>query len=458
MKIDSFLEKNREILQLVYGVFLIILIPLLILYNTVFIIKSYNKSIDVSLQKHSLSVGRSILPYIEDEIKNTENIQKRLEYLMESNPELIELSVAFKSGEVYEVIASSNENELGKEYSNYFYQLSFDQKINDGIAQDSLNIINNIESEDLELNKEGRFWKVGLPLSDKGEKIGVLSMKISSKLIDSLTRENRNNSLYLLIGEIIIVVLFLLMAVRFWDYVLLYKKIKEVDEMKDEFISIASHELRTPVTGIKGYSSMILDGSFGEVNEKVLSAATTIKSASERLGTLVDDLLNVSRIEQGRMEINMEEQNIFKIVKSVVEELRIQADQKKLNLKFSPHDKDLPKVKIDEEKLKQVLINLIGNSIKYTEKGSVTVSSYVKNEKYLALSIKDTGIGMNKEERNRLFQKFYRVKNENTRKITGTGLGLWITKKIVEMMEGDIIVDSMKETGTEMTITFPIIK
>ena len=457
MKLNKFLEKYREIFQILYGIFLIILIPLLILYNTIFIIKNYNESIDVSLHKHSLSIGRSVLPYIEDEINDKEKIQERINYLVDNNPELLELNVALNEGDEFVVVASTQDEELEKRYSNTFYLLSFNQKINDGIARDSINIINtddNIEGQ----TTEGRFWKVGMPISENGEKVGVLSMNISSKIIDNLTKENKSNSLYLLFGEIVIVILFLLLAVRFWDYALLYRKAKDIDKMKDEFISIASHELRTPVTGIKGYSSMMLDGSFGEINDKIKKSAQIIKSASERLSVLVDDLLNVSRIEQGRMEFKKEKINIYQTVNEVINELKIQADMKKLELKFSAHDENLPLINIDSEKFKQILINIIGNSIKYTEKGNISVSTYIKEKKYLALSIKDTGIGMDSEERRRLFQKFYRVQNEKTKKVSGTGLGLWITKKMLEMMDGKIIVDSIKGTGTEFTIYFPIIK
>lgn len=457
MKLNSFLEKNKEILQIVYGVFLIILIPLLILYNTIFIIGNYNESIDVSLHRHSLSIGRSILPYIEDEIDSKEKIQERLNYLIENNQELLELSVAIKDGDDFIVIASTEKEELENIYNNTFYLLSFNQEANDGIARDSINIINTKTDMDWQGGEE-RFWKVGMPISENNEKVGVLSMKVSSKIIDELTSENKTSSLYLLFGEIVIVILFLLLAVRFWDYALLYRKAKDIDKMKDEFISIASHELRTPVTGIKGYSSMMLDGSFGEINDKIKNSAQIIKSASERLSVLVDDLLNVSRIEQGRMEFKKEKINIYQTVNEVINELKIQADMKKLELKFSAHDENLPLINIDSEKFKQILINIIGNSIKYTEKGSISISTYIKEKKYLAISIKDTGIGMDSEERRRLFQKFYRVQNEKTKKVSGTGLGLWITKKMVEMMAGKITVDSIKGTGTEFTIYFPIIK
>ncbi|PLX21872.1 hypothetical protein C0584_01285 [Candidatus Parcubacteria bacterium] len=454
MKFDNFFEKNREVLQLLYGVFLIVMIPMLILYNAVFIIKNYNKSIDVSLRKHAVSIGRALIPYVEENFDDKETLNKKILALTESNPELLEISIAVKESDKYTIVASSNEEEKEKTYNNVFYQLSYNQQINDGIANSSFSK----DREDAFSGDGERYWEVGMPIQDGETKIGVFSMKISSKIIDDLTQENRNRSFYLLFGEVVVVILFLLLAVRFWDYVLLYKKIKEADQMKDEFISIASHELRTPVTGIKGYSSMMLDGSFGELNEKIKEGAKMIKGASERLGVLVDDLLNVSRIEQGRMSFDKKETDVKPIIEGIVDELNIQAKEKNLELKTAFPEDDLPKLNIDTERLKQVLVNLIGNSIKYTEKGSVIVSIELGSDNLMSIKIKDTGIGMNEEERKRLFQKFYRVQNEKTQKIVGTGLGLWITKKITEAMGGKIIVDSIKGTGTEISIKFPIIK
>ncbi len=450
MSLEKFFKKNKEFFQLAYGVILIFLIPLFLIYNTLFLIENYNKSINVSLQKHSLSTGKNIMAYLND--GNENKIQEKLDILEKNNNEIIEITYSKKEGDTFVAIASTQKEKIGEESGNYFYHLSFNQKEGEGIATDSKSL--NTQGE--EKVESERYWLVGMPYVVEENKSGVLSLKISSKIVDDLTTDSRNKSIVLLIVEIVVVVLFLLLAVRFWDYVLLYKKAKEVEEMKDEFISMASHELRTPVTGIKGYSSMILDGSFGEVSEKVINASSMIKNASERLGSLVEDLLNVSRIEQGRMEFKKEPINTKLVIKEVVDEISIQAEEKNLKLSFNPHDENLPSLELDKDKLKQILVNIIGNSIKYTEKGSVVVSTYQKDKNFLAISIKDTGIGMNEEERKRLFQKFYRIKNKETEKINGTGLGLWITKQIVELMEGKIYVDSIKGMGTEISLVFPL--
>jgi len=460
MNLKEFFIKNRETLQLAYGVILIILIPVLIASNTIFIINKYNKNLDVALQRQALMVGRSIYALIKDDLNDEVRLQEKIETLLEKNVEFQDLSVLIPDNDNFRIIASSKSEDINKILDFYYYKIAWMQPDNDGLATDSFQLASTPESEKIieNFSSTNRFWQVTLPMKNsQGVKQALLTMKLSSEIVDDLTNYNRNASVFLLIITVLIVILFLGIAVRLWDYALLYKKIKEVDQMKDEFISIASHELRTPVTGIKGYASMILDGSFGEVNDKVKNNLKIIKSASERLASLVEDLLNVSRIEQGRMKIEGKPQDINPIIKEIVAELTTQAKEKNLELKYQPHTEKFPLINIDSDRFKQVLINIIGNGIKYTEKGQVEIITSDKKGKFLEIKIKDTGIGMSAKSRERLFQKFYRVQNEKTKNVTGTGLGLWITKKIVELMKGTIMVDSMEGAGTEITLQFPIV-
>lgn len=464
MKIDlnEFLFKNRETAQLVYGVSLIILIPILIAYNTVFIIKKYNTTLDVTLQREALTVGRTIYALVREDIDDQAELQKKINDLIGRNSQLQELKILKPEGDDFKVVASSRPEDVNKTIQFYYYNFAWTQPDNDGLATDSLlfSRTNEADLSEAPIDPDERYWLVALPMSDaSGAKKAVLSIKISSKIVDDLTNYNRNISVYLLVGTVVIVILFLLIAVRLWDYVLLYRKMKEVDQMKDDFISMASHELRTPVTGIKGYVSMILDGTYGQVSDQVKTSLSIVENATDRLAVLVDDLLNVSRIEQGRIKITMEALNIAPIVKEIITELSVQAVAKKLELVYNPFQENFPPINIDPERLKQILINLIGNAIKYTPKGRVEVIIAEKSRgKTLEIKIKDTGIGMSAKDREKLFQKFYRVQNAATKEITGTGLGLWITKQLVELMGGTIMVDSMENSGTQFTIEFPVAK
>lgn len=460
MSLKEIFVKHREIAQIIYGVILIILIPVLLAYNTISIIQRYNISMDTSIHRHALVIARTINALVGNELDDDKKIQAYIERLKNNNPDLLEINILFPTDGQYIIKHSSNHELVNKLVSSNNYNIAWSQALNNGIVTDTINQNYLDGSNIFSREDDTRFWLASMPLfNDQNQKIALLSFKISSEIVDQLTKSNRNKSVVILFVSVLITILFLAAAVRLWDYALLYKKIKELDQMKDEFISMASHELRTPITGIKGYSSMMLDGTLGVLNDQVKNGAQIINNASNRLAALVEDLLNVSRIEQKRMEFKTEDISVNKIIESIIDELKVQADAKKLELVFLPHTDELPAINIDPEKLKQILINLIGNSIKYTEKGKVEVLCEEKNKgKTLEIRIKDTGIGMSAKARENLFQKFYRVKNEKTEKITGTGLGLWITKQLVELQKGKIMVDSIENVGTQMTLQFPVAK
>lgn len=455
MKFKQYLEQNREIAQLVYGVTLIILIPLLIVFNTVFIIKSYNSSVDVILQRHALTMGRSISKLLDNQTDMVD-LQSRLDNLVEGNSEILDIAVLVPDGNNFIVTASTDSSSIGAITASHYYKLASMQPLGDGLATASQNL-SSYNNDNIFSESRESFWLIAMPINTETKT--VLTIKLSSEIVTQLTKNNQKTSTYILIATVVLVVLFLFIAVRLWDYVLLYRKSKEIDNLKNEFISMASHELRTPVTGIRGYSDMILEGSFGELSPKLMSSVRLIKGASDRLAVLVEDLLDVSRIEQNRIQLERVDANIYDTVSAVIEELMVQSDEKSLKLFLTSASKELPLVSVDIAKLKQILINLIGNSIKYTEKGEVEVRIEEKdNGKSLEIKIKDTGIGMSAKAKERLFEKFYRIKNNKTKDITGTGLGLWITKQLVELMKGSIHVDSIEGTGTQITVAFPIAK
>lgn len=228
-----------------------------------------------------------------------------------------------------------------------------------------------------------------------------------------------------------------------------------VEQMKQELISIATHELRTPITGIKGYLDMILAGDTGGVNSETKEVIEELVVINGHIADLVDDLLNIGRIEQGRMEVKPVEMNLILSVHNLVKELSASAKDKNLEIVFSP-PKNIPQVKADPERVKQILTNLLGNAIKYTPKGKVEIILEPKGREVIC-HVKDTGLGISKEDQKQLFKKFSRIKNEKTRTITGTGLGLWIVKQIVEMMAGKIWVESVENKGSTFSFSLPTV-
>lgn len=479
MKIKEFLANHRENFQLIYGIFLIVLIPILIAFNTFFIISTYNDNIDAILRMKTLTIGRTIYTALQEDLNDYDTVQQRIEKLSQRNDELENIEVLIPATEPantsqqnstdinadtsssetsdgYKIIASSDKTEIGKFLTFYFYQSVWSQPDNDGLSTDSLQLAATEDGSSLALNPKnnGRFWIVAMPMKDSsGNKKAILSMRISSKVVDDLTNSSRNSSLLILIITILIIILFLAITVQLWDYVVLYRKIKELDQMKDEFISIASHELRSPLTSIKGYTSLIMEGTFGKIENKDMNQSLDrIMVSTKRLEALVEDLLDVSRIEQGRLAMQMDNVKIEPIIDEIVSQFMINAKEKNLELIYKKPEKELPLVCADADRLKQVLVNLISNSIKYTEKGSVTVTAEIQADNKFKLKVTDTGIGISPEAQKSLFQKFYRVKTEKTQDIQGTGLGLWIVKQIVEMMNGKIYLESIEGQGTQVSV------
>lgn len=227
----------------------------------------------------------------------------------------------------------------------------------------------------------------------------------------------------------------------------------EGDQQKTEFVSIASHELLTPITAIEGYLSMVLDEGLGQVDDKARGYLEKVYSSAQRLSTLIKDLLNISRLESGRLKVEVQPTDLAKMLEEGVDQYQVLAEEKGLGLTLKL-PKTLPLANIDQLRTSEVINNLVGNAIKYTLHGSVTVSAKVSG-KDLVVTVKDTGLGMSKQEMGRLFEKFYRVDNPNRAQIQGTGLGLYITKQIVERMGGTITVDSKPGIGSTFSVTLP---
>lgn len=231
-------------------------------------------------------------------------------------------------------------------------------------------------------------------------------------------------------------------------------KLQELDKLKDEFVSLASHELRTPMTAIKGSLSTILDGYAGEVSEKSKEFLTAAYNENDRLIRLVNNLLNISRIEAGRMTYTIIKTNLDKLIKEVAGNLQTSAKEKNLYLKYQGNEK-IPHVLADEDKVKEILINIIGNAIKFTHTGGITVAVSEKDGR-LIISVNDTGHGIAKEDQDLLFKKFSQVQGNYAKQAGGTGLGLYICKQMIEGMKGSIWLESVVGQGSTFYFSLPI--
>jgi len=233
------------------------------------------------------------------------------------------------------------------------------------------------------------------------------------------------------------------------------EKLKELDQMKSEFLSLATHQIRAPLTAIKGYSSMLLEGDFGVLPQKAKDSVNTIMKSCQNLINIVGDFLNISRIEQGRMVYEKTVFDMGKLVKEVVEAIKPNIQNAGLALNIEIPENLNAKVNADRDKIEQVVGNVLDNAIKYTPKGSIGVS-VLKDKETVKVAIKDSGVGIPSDEMNKLFNKFSRTKDANKTSVTGTGLGLYIAKKMVEAHKGDIKVSSEGVgKGTTFIIEMP---
>ncbi len=234
------------------------------------------------------------------------------------------------------------------------------------------------------------------------------------------------------------------------------KEVEEVSKKKSEFISAVSHELRTPLTSIKGYASILITGKVGEIPEPVKERLAKINTHSDNLVKLINDLLDIARIESGRVEMKTASQPIRPMLDNIADLLTPQLKDKNLQLRLNV-PADSPEIEFDHTQVERVFINLIGNAIKFTPPGgSITVNAITHwDRQRILFEVADTGIGMKKEDLNKIFNEFFRVENEINMSVKGTGLGLSLAKNIVEAHGGKIWVTSEPGSGTTFHFTLP---
>lgn len=230
---------------------------------------------------------------------------------------------------------------------------------------------------------------------------------------------------------------------------------EEVDRMKSEFISLASHQLRTPLSAIKTYSHMLLDGYMGDINPAQKKSLRTIIGASNRMNELISTLLNITRIESGTIAITPKQVRIDRIADEVVKELSLMAADKSVIVSLVCNSKANYSLRTDTLILKEILSNLVSNAIKYTPAdGSVTVTIKARKNDFLIMVV-DTGWGIPKAAQDQVFTKFFRAHNIVKRETSGTGLGLYLVKGMLEYIGGGIWFDSIEGKGTTFSVTLP---
>jgi signal transduction histidine kinase len=244
----------------------------------------------------------------------------------------------------------------------------------------------------------------------------------------------------------------------------LYTAVRNANLAKSEFVSFVAHELKNPMTSVKGYTELLAAGAVGPISETQSGFLNTIRANIERMNTLVSDLNDMSKIEVGRLRLDYKAIPLAEVVESTVRSTRRQVDEKQQKMALVL-PADLPPAWADRTRLEQVMVNLVSNAHKYTPTGGeITVSAERAKNRWdangapevLHIWVQDNGIGINEEDQKKIFQKFFRSDDPKTREAPGTGLGLNITKSLVEMQGGQIWFESVFRQGTTFHFTIPI--
>jgi signal transduction histidine kinase len=234
-------------------------------------------------------------------------------------------------------------------------------------------------------------------------------------------------------------------------------QLQRLDKAKDEFVSMASHQLRTPLTSVKGYISMVIEGDAGKISDTQKQLLTEAFNSSERMVRLIGDFLNVSRLQTGKFIIDAHPTDLAKVIEQELDGLGTNARSRNLTFSYTP-PKNLPLLNIDEGKIRQVIMNFSDNAMYYSKEGSAIKVALNVDGPDVVFSVKDTGIGVPKNEQAQLFGKFYRASNARKQRPDGTGVGLFLAKKVIDAQGGSVEFSSDEGKGSTFGFRLPIQK
>jgi two-component sensor histidine kinase len=419
--------------QIIFVLILLIVFPILFLYTGEQFL-SVGRANQETLQKQRVGLMHDVFAsLIRGTQGNTSVIGEELTSLANLNPDIIDYKIlVYKEKDIVPVLAKDPAVVGVKEEFIDYYR-------NSAISTDESFIFETYADG-------GRAWQAYRAVDADGEMYFIYTL-FSLKSIDTLFASREQAAYFSLIFVYCFIIALAFWHIKLTDYRYLYIAAKKANETKDLFTNMIAHELRAPLTAIKGYGSMLEEKTSG--NEKEYAAR--VRESSERLIAIVNDLLDVARIQSGKLAVTLGEVDLAPVVSEVIDELRVSAEEKGIALAQNVTGSDF-NVKADSTRLHQALINLVSNAIKYTPSGTITLSVEEKLG-FVELRVKDTGMGISSEDQKKLFAPFFRVSSQDVSKITGTGLGMWITKQLIELMEGTIAVESIKGIGTHIVVT-----
>jgi signal transduction histidine kinase len=431
----AYVKKNPQILTTLV---LVVIIPISFLFSGQQFLSVARNNQETLERERIGTLHDALFSFIYFARNSEENLQSEISRIVLLNSDISELIIARESEDSAIVTAALDSSLIGSPVTdmtalNRVYvdpDKSFlIQKVHEGV----------------------RYWEgYRLVVTPAGVTYFIYT-KTSLAHIDQLFADRILRAYYWLFGILVIVLLLVVRHVRLIDYSYLYRETKKANQMKDLFTNMIAHELRSPLTAIRGYGSLLREAP--NASEETTHIARKIEDASSRLLLIVNDLLDVARIQSGKIAIQNEKVDIVPIIADVIDLMTVQAEAKGIAL-INGTQRTALYINGDSKRLIQAFTNLISNGIKYTKAGSITVSIEEMRDR-VEVRVKDTGMGISAENQSQLFAPFFRVANPETENTVGTGLGMWITKQLIELMHGSIAVESIRGVGTHIVVTLP---
>jgi signal transduction histidine kinase len=431
----AYLKKHPQVLM---TLLLVIVIPIAFLVSSQQFL-SAGKDNQESLEKERVGILHDIFAlYIQAIQFDPDVMQYEIGRLAESNSDITQFRVVKEEGSNMHIIASldtSLRNTIDINPTEYrVANVGVNESIIKPYAEDGI-----------------RYWEsYRLVHTDAGENYYIFTETSLAK-IDGIFASRIITAYYWLFGILTIVLVLVVRHVRLVDYSYLYHETKKANDMRDLFTNMITHELRAPLTAMRGYASMIRERT--DVPHEVQSYALRIEESSSRLVLIVNDLLDVARIQSGRIAIVNASTNIQTVITRVLEAMQSSAQERNITFARDGVRGDVY-INGDEKRLHQAFTNLVSNAIKYTKSGTITLGIEELSDR-IEVRVKDTGMGISADNQKNLFAPFFRVNSSEVNQITGTGLGMWITKQLIELMKGSIGVESIRGVGTHIVITLP---
>lgn len=421
--------------HIAFVLILIIVMPLLFLY-------SGQQFLDVGrdnqdrLQKDRIGLLHDAFVSVVRSTASTTRLNQHIAEITTNNPDLTEFFVTRLEGVDVYVVAAIDTSIVGTHVTDpALYKIAAVQ------LDESLIFATEVNGQ--------RRWQTYRAFLHNND-VYVIYVEQDLSAIDALFASRELSAYASLIFVFLFVIGLAIWHIKLTDYRYLYQKVAKANEMKDLFTNMIAHELRAPLTAMRGYASLITEDANAPATTK--EQASRIQSATERLITIVNDLLDVARLQSGKLKVEHQSVDISKTIIAVIEELTPTAFEKKIELSSSGTS-DSHIIVGDERRLHQVFTNLLSNSIKYTPSGSIEMA-VTETSRVIEVRVKDTGMGISAEDQKKLFAPFFRVESQDVSQITGTGLGMWITKQMIELMDGTVAVESIKGVGTHVVVTF----